>query len=187
MGVFYSFTDWSSSARVGGTKFVGLANYQKSLADPRFIYSFFVSTVYTILNMIAVNIIAFLLALLVSLPIRGRNIYRAGFFIPNLIGGLVLGFVWQFVFNNAIPAIGGALNIKWLIDPENLFLAHNGSALIALVIVGTWQYAGYMMMIYLAAIQSVPVELLEAAQIDGAGPSHRVRYITIPIVAQENY
>jgi raffinose/stachyose/melibiose transport system permease protein len=184
MGVYYSFTDWSSSARAAGTQFVGLANYKKSLADPRFIYSFFVSTVYTVLNMIAVNICAFLLALLVSSRIRGRNVYRAGFFIPNLIGGLVLGFVWQFIFNIAVPAIGNAFQLKWFIDPNHLFLANNVSALIALVIVSTWQYAGYIMMIYLAALQSIPVELIEAAQIDGAGSLHRLRYITMPMVAQ---
>jgi raffinose/stachyose/melibiose transport system permease protein len=184
MGTYYSFTDWSSSARAAGTKFVGLANYEKSLADPRFLYSFYVSTAYTILNMISVNVVAFLLALLVSSAIRGRNVYRAGFFIPNLIGGLVLGFVWQFIFNAAVPALGAALQLKWLTEPEHLLLANNVSALVALVIVGTWQYAGYIMMIYLAALQSVPVELHEAAQIDGAGPFHRLRYITLPMVAQ---
>jgi len=184
LGIYYSFTDWSSSARAAGTRFVGLANYRKSLADPRFLYSFAITTVYTVLNMLAVNVIAFLLALLVSSSIRGRNVYRAAYFIPNLIGGLVLGFVWQFLFNSVVPAIAGAVGLRWLAAPEHLFLANNVSALIALVIVGTWQYAGYIMMIYLAAIQSVPVELAEAAQIDGAGPMHRLWHITMPMVAQ---
>jgi raffinose/stachyose/melibiose transport system permease protein len=184
LGIFYSFTNWSSSARTEKIQFVGLANYAKSIADPRFIYSFFVTTAYTVLNMIAVNIASFLLALLVSSSIRGRNVYRAGFFVPNLIGGLVLGFVWQFIFNAAVPAVGTAIGLDWLAKPEHLFLANNASALVALVIVGTWQYAGYIMMIYLAALQSVPVELHEAAQIDGAGPLHRLRFITMPMVAQ---
>ncbi len=184
LGVFYSFTDWSSSARTAQTKFVGLDNYRKSLGDPRFIYSFFVTAAYTVMNMIAVNAVSFLLALLVSSAIRGRNVYRAGFFIPNLIGGLVLGFVWQFIFNIAVPAMGTTLGISWFAVPEHLLLANNASALVALVIVGTWQYAGYIMMIYLAAIQSVPAELHEAAQIDGAGSLHRMRYITLPMVAQ---
>jgi raffinose/stachyose/melibiose transport system permease protein len=184
MGTYYSFTDWSSSAREEGTKFIGFANYAKSLSDPRFLYSFGVTAAYTLLNMISVNVVAFLLALLVASAIRGRNVYRAGFFIPNLIGGLVLGFVWQFIFNAAVPAFGAAIQFKWLTEPEHLLLANNVSALIGLVIVGTWQYAGYIMMIYLAALQSIPAETVEAAQIDGASSAQRLRYITIPMMAQ---
>jgi len=184
LGIIYSFTDWSSSARTGAPDFVGLENYRKSLADPRFLYSFGITAVYTVLNMTAVNLIAFLLALLVSTGIKGRNVYRAGFFIPNLIGGRVLGFVWQFVFNSVVPGAATALGLSWFAAPENLFLANKDTALMALVIVGTWQYAGYIMMIYLAAIQSVPVELGEAAQIDGAGPANRLWHITLPMVAQ---
>lgn len=184
MGIYYSFTDWSASARATETKIVGLVNYQKSLSDPKFLYSFIITSAYTLVNMVAVNIIAFLLALLVSSRIKGRNAYRAGYFIPNLIGGLVLGFVWQFIFNNAIPAIAAAIHFDWFAQPEHLFLANNVSAIVAMVIVGTWQYSGYIMMIYLAAIQSIPAELLESAQIDGAGSWHRLRHITFPMVAQ---
>lgn len=182
LGFYYSFTNWSSSPRP--IDFIGFANYEKSLADPRFHYSFLITCLYTVLNMVAVNVIAFLLALLVSSQIRGRNVYRAAYFIPNMIGGLVLGFVWQFLFNAAVPVIASALGLDWFAAPEHLFLADSTTALIAMVIVGTWQYAGYIMMIYLAAIQSVPAELLEAAQIDGAGPVHRLRHITVPMVAQ---
>jgi raffinose/stachyose/melibiose transport system permease protein len=185
LGVYFSFTDWSASAaNAGGLNWVGLMNYDKSLQDPKFLYSFGVTSVYTILNMIAVNVVAFLLALLVSSRIKGRNVYRAGFFVPNLIGGLVLGFVWQFIFNSAVPILGPAVGLPFLADPKNLLLASNVGATLALVIVGTWQYAGYIMMIYLAAIQSVPVELHEAAQIDGAGPTLRLWRITVPMVAQ---
>lgn len=185
LGAFYSFTDWSSSAKNAGVvTFVGLTNYDKSLADPKFLYSFGVTTVYTLINMLAVNGTAFALALLVSAQLKGKSIYRAGFFVPNLIGGLVLGFVWQFIFNRAIPVLGLGLGIPSWADPANLLLANNVGATLALVIVGTWQSAGYIMMIYLAAIQSVPAELLEAAQIDGAGAVHRLRHITIPMVAQ---
>jgi raffinose/stachyose/melibiose transport system permease protein len=143
-----------------------------------------ITCAYTVLNMLAVNVVAFLLALLVTTKIRGRNVYRASYFIPNMIGGLVLGFVWQFIFNAAVPVIASAIHLDWFAAPEHLFLANNISALVAMVIVGTWQYAGYIMMIYLAAIQSVPTELLEAAQIDGAGSMHRLRHITMPMVAQ---
>jgi len=192
MGVYYSVTDWSSSAaNQGGLNYVGLVNYDKSLADPKFMTSFLVTTVYTVANMIAVNVVAFSLALLVSSAIKGRNVYRAGFFIPNLIGGLVLGFVWQFIFNKAVPYIGPLIGLPGLAESQNFLLnitAFGNSFAIggitSLVIVGTWQSAGYIMMIYLAAIQSVPVELMEAAQIDGASPARRLWKITVPMVAQ---
>jgi len=185
LGIFYSLTSWSSSARLGATlEFVGLTNFIESLRDPSFIYSFLLTCVYTALNIIAINAVAFGLALLVTSAIKGRNIYRVGFFLPNLIGGLILGYIWQFVFNNAIPTLGELLRLPFLYDPENLILADRNASVIALVIVGTWQYAGYIMMIYVAALESVPVELLEAARIDGANALQRLRAVTIPMVAQ---
>lgn len=185
LGIFYSMTSWSSSARLGATlEFVGITNFVESLKDPSFIYSFILTSVYTALNVLAINAVAFGLALLVTSAIKGRNIYRVGFFLPNLIGGLILGYIWQFVFNNAIPTLGELLKLPFLADPENLVLADRNASVVALVIVGTWQYAGYIMMIYVAALESVPVELLEAARIDGAGAFQRLRNITIPMVAQ---
>lgn len=186
MGAWYSFTSWSSSARAdGGIRFVGLENYIGSFKDPAFGYSFGVTVVYTVLNMIFINFTAFSLALLVTGKLKFRNIYRVGFFVPNLIGGLILGYIWQFVFNNAIPALGRIVPVlaSWS-SPENLILGKNTTALMALVAVGTWQYAGYVMMIYIAAIENVPVELHEAAMIDGATPFARLRKITIPMAAQ---
>jgi maltose transport system permease protein len=186
LGIFYSLTDWSASARVSdGLQFVGLSNFVDSLRDPTFLYSFILTFVYTILNMLAINVVAFLLALLVTSAIKGRNIYRVGFFLPNLIGGLVLGYVWQFIFNNAIPSVGESVGfLAWLADPANLVLRHRDSAVAALIGVGTWQYAGYIMMIYVAAIESVPAELHEAATIDGAGAVRRLWNVTLPMVAQ---
>jgi len=185
LGIFYSFTNWSSSARLGATlEFVGLTNFIESIKDPSFIYSFLLTCVYTALNILVINAVAFSLALLVTSAIKGRNIYRVGFFLPNLIGGLILGYIWQFIFNNAIPTLGELLKLPLLSNPENLILANRGSSVLALVIVGTWQYAGYIMMIYVAALESVPVELVEAARIDGAGPLQRLRNIIIPMVTQ---
>jgi raffinose/stachyose/melibiose transport system permease protein len=185
LGIYYSFTNWTSSARTGnGLQFVGLVNYVKSFHDSSFGYSFMLTVVYTILNMVAINVVAFVLALLVTSKIKLRNVYRVGFFVPNLIGGLILGYVWQFIFNNAVPSLGTLLGIAAWADPANLILAKNTTALIALVAVGTWQYAGYIMMIYVAAIENVPVELHEAAQIDGASPLKRLFAITIPMASQ---
>ncbi len=185
LGVYYSFTNWSSSARVGNAlRIVGLENYTGSLRDPSFIFSFLLTIVYTMLNMTLINIVAFSLALMVTSRIKLRNVYRVGFFVPNLIGGLILGYIWQFIFNSAIPAIGGLLGFASWADPANLILAKNTTAILALVGVGTWQYAGYIMMIYVAAIETIPAELHEAAQIDGASPWRRLWAVTVPMASQ---
>lgn len=185
LGVWYSFTSWSSDARdLSGLHFRGFANYLNSLKDPSFLYSFLITSGYTLVNMVAVNFVSFGLALLVTSRLKGRNFFRAAYFVPNLIGGLILGYVWQFIFNQAIPELGVFLGIKAWADPANLLLAKSMPALFAIVVAGTWQYAGYIMMIYVAAIENVPVELHEAAQIDGAGPLRRLLSITIPMASQ---
>ena len=185
LGAYYSFTNWSATARTGDVlKLIGLANYAGILKDPSFTYSFILTVVYTVLNMIAINVVSFGLAMLVTQKLKGRDVYRAGFFIPNLIGGLILGYVWQFIFNNAIPAVGTMLRVTSWADPANLLLARSNTATLAMVIVGTWQYAGYVMVIYVAAIETIPQELLEAAQIDGATPFRRLRAITLPMTRQ---
>ena len=170
LGSFYAFTNWSSSAKLdGGLRFIGFKNFIDSFKDPSFIYSFGITGIYTVFSMVSVNLIAFMLALLVTSKIKLRNVYRAGFFVPNLIGGLILGYIWQFIFNNALPSLGKLLPfLGGFADPANLLLSKNTTAMLALVIVSTWQYAGYIMMIYIAAIANVPEELHEAAKIDGA-------------------
>jgi raffinose/stachyose/melibiose transport system permease protein len=146
-----------------------------------FLHSFLVTVAYAIMNIIVLNVCAFFMALLVTSNLKLKGIYRAGFFLPNLIGGLILGYIWQFIFNNAIPSFGGMIGFTWLKDHQ--FLANQYLALLAIVIVGTWQYAGYIMMIYVAAIQGIPISLMEAAQIDGATYGQRLRHIMFPLVA----
>jgi raffinose/stachyose/melibiose transport system permease protein len=185
LGAWYSFTDWSATARnANGLAFVGFRNYAGILKDPSFTYSFILTVAYTALNMVAINVVSFGLAMLVTRKLKGRNVYRAGFFIPNLIGGLILGYIWQFIFNNAVPSIGTMLGITAWADAENLLLARSTSALLAMVLVGTWQYAGYVMVIYVAAIETIPQELIEAAQIDGAPPMRRLLSVTLPMIRQ---
>ena len=185
LGAWYSFTNWSATARAGETlHLIGLANYAGIPRDPSFSYSFIITIVYTVLNMIAINVVAFGLAMLVTLKLKGRNVYRAGFFIPNLIGGLILGYVWQFIFNNAIPSLGTMLGIASWANAANLMLARSDSAIIAMVIVGTWQYAGYIMVIYVAAIETIPGDIIEASSIDGASPWRRLRSIILPMTRQ---
>lgn len=186
LGSFYAFTNWSSSAKAdGGLRWVGLANFVQSFTDPSFLYSFGITLAYTLMNMVVINVVAFSLALLVTSELRFKHLYRVAFFIPNLIGGLILGYIWQFIFNNAIPSLGKFIPaLAFLAEPDNLMLSKNTSALVAMVIVGTWQYAGYIMMIYIAAIENVPVELHEAAKIDGANAWMRLKAITLPMAAQ---
>ena len=185
LGAYYSFTNWSATAGAGGPlKLIGFANYAGILKDPSFTYSFIVTVAYTVVNMIIINVVSFGLAMLVTRKLKGRNVYRAGFFIPNLIGGLILGYIWQFIFNNAVPSIGTMLGITSWADPANLLLARSTTALLAMVLVGTWQYAGYVMVIYVAAIETIPQELIEASQIDGASAFRRLRAITLPMIRQ---
>jgi raffinose/stachyose/melibiose transport system permease protein len=180
MGFYYSFTNWNA---ITGTsvEWVGLKNYLAVKSDIRFLHSFLVTVVYAILNIVVLNVCAFFMALLVTSNLKFKGIYRAGFFLPNLIGGLILGYIWQFIFNNAIPALGKSIRFNWLYNHQ--FLADQYLALLAIVIVGTWQYAGYIMMIYVASIQGIPDSLLEAAEIDGANYFKKLRAIIFPLVA----
>ena len=186
IGAYYSLTDWNATAGAGGgINFVGLENFRDSFTDATFVYSFIITTIYTVANVVVINVVAIAVALAVTSRLKLRNVHRMGFFIPYLIGGLVLGYLWQFIFNNAIPAIGQSVGfLSALADPDNLILGKVPTALMALVIVGSWQYAGYIMMIYVAAIEGVPEELYEAARIDGATEWQQFRTITVPMIAQ---
>jgi raffinose/stachyose/melibiose transport system permease protein len=180
MGIYYSFTNWNA---ITGTtvEWVGLKNYTAIKSDITFLHSFLVTVAYAVMNIAVLNICAFFMALLVTGKLKFKGVYRAGFFMPNLIGGIILGYIWQFIFNNAIPSFGSLIGSVWL--KENQFLANQYLALLAIVIVSTWQYAGYIMMIYVAAIQGIPDSLLEAAEIDGASYWQRLKHITFPLVA----
>ena len=177
-GIYYSFTDWTGTG--AATKMVGLENYIKIFQDKGFLHSFLITLEFTILNVIAVNVIAFLISLLVTSEIRGRNIYRAGFFVPNLIGGIVLGSIWQFIFSSILPSIGQALNIAGL---SKSLITNTNTVMFTMVTVNTWQYAGYIMLIFVAAIQGIPKSVLEAAEVDGAPYWRRIRSIQIPLMA----
>lgn len=170
-GIFYSFTNWNG---IKFTQFVGLNNYIQMFQAPDYLYSLFITFLFTVLNMTTVNVMAFALALLCTSGVRGKNFYRASFFLPNLIGGIVLGYVWQFIFNKVFPSLLKG-SVSMLTDP-NL-------ALIAILIVSTWQYAGYIMMIYVTGLQSVPKDILEAAGVDGAGRFQTLIHMKLPMIA----
>ena len=178
IGIYYSFTDWDG---VNAPKaVVGLANYKNIFTEPAFLHAFLTTVLFTILNVIAVNVVAFLMALLVTSQVKGRNVYRAGFFVPNLIGGIVLGSIWQFIFSSILPAVGKALGWAWL---SSSMITNAKTVVGAMVTVNTWQYAGYIMMIYVASIQGISQQVMEAASVDGATYWVRVRKILIPLMA----
>ena len=132
------------------------------------------------INIVLVNIAGFSLALLATSNLRLRNVYRAGFFIPNLIGGIVLGYIWQFMFNNVIVEFAAKTGITFL---QKSMLSKSTTVIWAMSIVNTWQYGGYIMMIYVAGIQGIPADVMEAASVDGANYPTRLRRILIPMMA----
>ena len=170
-GVIYSFTDWNG---VQVTKFVGLGNYITMFNQSDYVYSFVITLIYTVINMILVNIVGFILALVCSSKIKGTSFFRSAYFLPNLIGGLVLGYVWQFIFNKVFTSIFvGSVSM----------LTNANLALLAILIVNTWQYAGYIMLIYLTGLQTVPKDVLEAAGVDGASALTTLFKIKMPMIA----
>ncbi|NLK98972.1 MAG: sugar ABC transporter permease [Epulopiscium sp.] len=170
-GVFYSLTDWNG---IKFQNFVGLQNYITMFKSNDYMYSVIITFIFSLINIVLVNVIAFSLALLCTSKVKGKNYYRAAFFVPNLIGGIVLGYVWQFVFNKVFTAlVPGSLSM--LTDP-NL-------ALLAIVIVSSWQYSGYIMMIYVTGLQGVPKDVLEASAVDGADKLTTLFRIKMPLIA----
>ena len=177
-GIYYSFTDWDGVH--SAMNVIGLANYATIFTEPAFLHAFLITILFTLLNVVAVNIVAFLLSLLVTSNVKGRNIYRAGFFVPNLIGGIVLGSIWQFIFNNILPSLGKLLGWEAL---ASSLITNANTVIFTMVTVNTWQYAGYIMMIYVASIQGISKQVMEAATVDGATYWIRVRKILIPLMA----
>jgi raffinose/stachyose/melibiose transport system permease protein len=178
MGIYYSFTDWNGI--INDPNWVGLNNYIEVLKnDKDFIESFKFTAKFALVSVLVINFIGFGLALLVTRNSKLNNILRSIFFMPNLIGGLILGFVWQFIFTKAFNSIGGKLGLGFLEG----WLSTTSTGFWGLVILMSWQLSGYMMIIYIAALQSIPQSLKEAAKIDGANAFQRLKNIIIPLVA----
>lgn len=176
-GLYLTFTSWDGVSK--NKPFVGLANYVATFADGAFWQALGRTIVYSVIAVILVNVVAFILAYLVTSGVKGQNFFRAGFFTPNLIGGIVLGYVWKFVFNRAFVALGNALTVGAL---STSWLATTSGAMLCLIIVSVWQYAGYMMLIYVAGFMSVSKDMMEAAEIDGCTKNQALVYVTIPLM-----
>ncbi len=167
-GIYLSFFRFRTLSNIS---FTGVSNYASAFTDPSFLRSFWFTALFTLVSVILINVIAFLIAFALTKGIKGSSVFRTVFFMPNLIGGIVLGYIWKIILNGVI--------IKYL----NSTLALNATyGFIGLVILVCWQQIGYMMIIYIAGLQNVPSELIEAAKIDGAGGSQILRYITLPSV-----
>lgn len=175
LGFFYSMTDWNG---VKFNEFVGFANYAKMMQDPAFLWSVLLTILFVIVNMILVNLVGFALALLCSSKLKGVGFFRAAYFLPNLIGGIVLGYIWQFVFNNVVLSF----TAEWFGMTKSL-LASSGTAFMAIILVYIWQYAGYIMLIYINGLTSIPNEVLEASAIDGANAWTTLFKIKLPMIA----
>ncbi|MGG3449810.1 carbohydrate ABC transporter permease [Domibacillus aminovorans] len=175
-GFYYSFTNWNG---VNQAEFIGLKNYVDIFSDQEFRHSLWFTFKFSFVSVIVINIMGLGLAMLVTSYIKSKNILRTVFFMPNLIGGLILGFIWQFVFTKVFDAIGRMTGIEWMQG----WLSDTQTGFWGLVILMSWQMAGYIMIIYIAYLENVPKDLLEAAEIDGANAMQRFRHITFPLVA----
>ncbi len=169
MGIYLSFCNFTT---VTDAQFVGLANYIRVFTDPssNFLHSLWLTSLFTVVNVILINVFGFVLALLLVRGFRGTNLFRTVFFMPNLIGGIVLGWIWNLLLTGILDKFG-----RTLVYSE----AYGFWGLTVLML---WQQAGYMMIIYIAGLQSIPDDLIEAASIDGATPLQTLFKIKIPMV-----
>ena len=167
MGLYLSFCDFTT---VTNATFVGVSNYVTAFTNDGFLNALWFTVKFAVVAVITINVCGFALAMLLTQKIRGTNIFRTIFFMPNLIGGIVLGYIWQSMINGVLSKFG----VTMLIDPAYGYWG--------LIILMNWQLIGYIMVIYIAGLQNVSPDLIEAAKIDGATPWEILRKITIPMV-----
>ncbi len=167
-GIYLSFCKFTT---VGNVKIVGLANYKNIFIDNTFTHAFGFSVLFTIVSSLLINLLAFMVALLLTRGLKGTNIFRTVFFMPNLIGGIVLGYIWQTILNGALSAMGQPL---LQLSEKNGFWG--------MIILLCWQQIGYMMIIYIAGLNNVSPDYIEAAKIDGATDFQTLIKIKIPMI-----
>jgi raffinose/stachyose/melibiose transport system permease protein len=178
MSIYYSFTEWNGVT--ANVRFNGLANFKYMFfEDQDYRRAFWFTTRFTVISVILTNLFGFLLALLLTQYLKTRDLLRTIFFMPNVIGGLLLGFIWQFIFVKGFSTIGDLTHLAFFELP---WLGDAPTAFWALVIVNVWQSSGYLMIIYIAALMGVPRDMREAAYIDGATAWQQLRKITIPLI-----
>ncbi|MDF2512855.1 MAG: sugar transporter permease [Herbinix sp.] len=178
IGIGYSFISWDGMP-LNEKTFVGFDNYIGLFMDKRFMASAGHTVLFTIFSVLLINLLGLTFALLVTGKMIGRNLVRTMLFMPYLIGGLILGFIWKFIFTDVFKFIGEATGwqgvfFSWLLNPNY--------ALLAMIIVTTWQMAGYIMIIYINGIQAMPEDIIEAAKVDGAGFWQTLLRIKFPLI-----
>lgn len=179
--VYYSFTSWDGISP--NIRFIGLANFREIFTSARFGNALKNTVLLTVFISILENILALGLALLVDHVVKGKNIFRAVFYVPVILSGIVSGFIWKIMFNYNFGPINSLLDMIGLSSFKQDWLGNAALALISVGIVLIWKGAGYYMIIYLASLQGVPTEVIEAATIDGATAIQRFRHITIPLIS----
>lgn len=167
-GIYLSFCEFRN---IKGATFIGLENYRRALSDPGFLRAFVYTVGFTLVSVVLINVLAFAVAYGLTRGIRGTNLFRTVFFMPNLIGGIVLGYIWQLIINGIL---------QWYVGQDITY--HSSYGFWGLVILMCWQQVGYMMIIYIAGLQSVPEPLIEAAKMDGAGSFGILRHVILPYV-----
>jgi len=177
VGIFFSFTN---SIGIGDWEFVGLTNYIAIFSDPAILQSYLFTFGFSIVTVLVVNVIAFLLAVGLTSQIRMKTALRTIFVIPMVVSGIIIAYVFNFLFSNSLPSAGAAAGISWL---ETSLLANPDLAWIAIVVVTAWQAVPGALLIYIAGLVSIPGEVYEAADIDGASKFQQLLKITAPLVA----
>ncbi|MBR0348994.1 MAG: sugar ABC transporter permease [Clostridia bacterium] len=167
LGLYLSFTEFTT---VADAQWVGILNYIRAFSNDDFLNALWFTVKFTVVSVITVNLIAFALASILTKGLKGTNIFRTVFFMPNLIGGIVLGYIWQLIINGVLQTMGVTITY----DPKYGFWG--------LVILMNWQLIGYMMVIYIAGIQNIPTDLIDASKVDGANRMQTLRNVTIPLV-----
>lgn len=176
IGAFYSFTNYRG---YGSWDFVGLRNYFDLFTDSRVWNSYLFTFKYAIVGTILVNIISLLMGLALNSKIRFKSTLRGIYFVPNILGGLIVGYIFSFIFTYIIPAVGETFNIEWI---QNSILADERFAWIGVIIVGVWQAVAMNTIIYISGLQTIPEDVYEASKIDGAGKFLTFRKITLPLL-----
>jgi len=176
-GVLYSFTRWNGISF--SKEFIGVENFKEIFSDKRFLDSLFFTFKYAVLNVIFINILAFALALMLDRAVKGIGFLRSIFFMPNVISMVIVGFIWQFIFMNVVGEVSkfsglSFLNQSWLGNPH--------IALYSVTLVSVWRGTGYMMIIYLAGLQTINSEIIDASRIDGASGWSKFLYIILPLM-----
>ena len=167
MGIYLSFCKFTT---VTDAKFIGFSNYLKIFTDPSFVHALWYTALFTVVSVILINVLAFTVALLLTKGFKGTNIFRTVFFMPNLIGGIILGYIWQLLLNGILLYFNRTLTYS------------STYGFWGLIVLMCWQQIGYMMIIYIAGIQNISGDLIEAAKIDGANARQILRNVTIPMV-----